>query len=133
MRCPACVSEPLITVEYGEIEVDYCDTCRGVWLDTGEIEAIVGDPEAAGRILSMGAPIESPERRVRCPECGARMLKGRTGTTPPVTYDHCPAGDGVWFDHRELEIVLSHAESLGAGGPIATYLQGLFAPRGMAE
>jgi uncharacterized protein len=41
MKCPVCPSsELLMTVREG-IEIDYCPTCRGVWLDRGELDQII--------------------------------------------------------------------------------------------
>jgi uncharacterized protein len=41
MKCPVCpATELLMTVREG-IEIDYCPTCRGVWLDRGELDQII--------------------------------------------------------------------------------------------
>ena len=40
MKCPNCNETLLITERQG-IEIDYCPTCRGVWLDKGELDKIV--------------------------------------------------------------------------------------------
>jgi uncharacterized protein len=40
MKCPLCNVDLLIT-ERQNIEVDYCPSCRGVWLDRGELDKIV--------------------------------------------------------------------------------------------
>lgn len=39
MRCPKCGSE-LSEISYREQRVDRCETCGGVWLDAGELEAL---------------------------------------------------------------------------------------------
>jgi uncharacterized protein len=40
MNCPKCQIDMLITEKKG-IEIDYCPTCFGVWLDKGELEKII--------------------------------------------------------------------------------------------
>jgi Zn-finger nucleic acid-binding protein len=40
MRCPIDETELRITDRQG-IEIDYCPTCRGVWLDRGELDKIL--------------------------------------------------------------------------------------------
>ena len=40
MNCPIDGSELRITDRQG-IEIDYCPTCRGVWLDRGELDKIL--------------------------------------------------------------------------------------------
>lgn len=39
MRCPKCGME-LIAIDYKSIEVDKCSECEGIWLDSGELEAV---------------------------------------------------------------------------------------------
>ena len=40
MLCPTCKT-PLTMSERQGIEIDYCQTCRGVWLDRGELDKII--------------------------------------------------------------------------------------------
>jgi hypothetical protein len=39
MRCPKCGME-LIEIDYRSIKVDKCSECEGIWLDSGELEAV---------------------------------------------------------------------------------------------
>ena len=40
MNCPNCNQELKIAERKG-IEIDYCPSCRGVWLDRGELDKII--------------------------------------------------------------------------------------------
>jgi hypothetical protein len=40
MRCPKCGGR-LITEEFHHLQVDRCPDCHGVWLDAGEIDAVM--------------------------------------------------------------------------------------------
>ena len=40
MQCPSC-GTPLTMSERHGIEIDYCPSCRGVWLDRGELDKII--------------------------------------------------------------------------------------------
>ena len=40
MSCPND-GTPLVMSERQGIEIDYCPTCRGVWLDRGELDKII--------------------------------------------------------------------------------------------
>ena len=46
MRCPKCGGH-LKTELFSKVELDRCPDCHGVWLDAGEIEAVV-DMESRG-------------------------------------------------------------------------------------
>ncbi len=41
MRCPVCVESQLTMTDRQGIEIDYCPTCRGVWLERGELDKII--------------------------------------------------------------------------------------------
>ncbi|AOJ05444.1 hypothetical protein WS70_27565 [Burkholderia mayonis] len=41
MQCPVCVTLDLSVTERQSIEIDYCPTCRGVWLDRGELDKLI--------------------------------------------------------------------------------------------
>lgn len=48
MHCPNACPTPLVMSERQGVEIDYCPTCRGVWLDRGELDKIIersGAPE----------------------------------------------------------------------------------------
>ena len=40
MKCPRCNGDLMISDGQG-LEIDFCSTCRGVWLDRGELDKIV--------------------------------------------------------------------------------------------
>lgn len=70
MKCPICIAVDLLMSERQGIEIDYCPSCRGVWLDRGELDKFI---ERA----SLQAPVPSSERfgsREREPEPGPRVL-----------------------------------------------------------
>ena len=41
MKCPTCPDVTLTMTERQGIEIDYCPTCRGVWLDRGELDKLI--------------------------------------------------------------------------------------------
>jgi uncharacterized protein len=46
MLCPNCQTQLTMTERQG-IEIDYCPSCRGVWLDRGELDKIIERSNAA--------------------------------------------------------------------------------------
>ena len=51
MACPVD-GTALVMSERQNIEIDYCPSCRGVWLDRGELDKIIerSAPEAGGAV-----------------------------------------------------------------------------------
>ncbi len=45
MQCPTC-NVALVMAERSGVEIDYCPTCRGIWLDRGELDTIIERSEA---------------------------------------------------------------------------------------
>ena len=48
MLCPVCTTG-LALADRGGVEIDYCPTCRGVWLDRGELDKIIERDAAPAR------------------------------------------------------------------------------------
>ena len=41
MDCPVCKNVQLLMSDRQGIEIDYCPNCRGVWLDSGELDKLI--------------------------------------------------------------------------------------------
>jgi uncharacterized protein len=103
--CPEC-SLPLESTNIGDVELDFCSSCQGIWFDHNELKSITpknsqSPPEFSG-LLSR--PLKSVDNRKRnCPSCQSLMsVKQRHG----VELDLCQRCGGIWLDGGELRIVL---------------------------
>ena len=57
MKCPTCPDVTLVMADRAGIEIDYCPTCRGVWLDRGELDKIIErSASAAPSVATVPAP-----------------------------------------------------------------------------
>ena len=54
MKCPVCPESTLLMSERQGVEIDYCPSCRGVWLDRGELD----------KLIALSGPQEPPPRGV---------------------------------------------------------------------
>lgn len=61
MQCPNDQT-PLAMMERQGIEIDYCPTCRGVWLDRGELD----------KLIAGGQPSHQPQEHHREADHGYR-------------------------------------------------------------
>jgi uncharacterized protein len=64
MQCPTD-GATLVMSERSGIEIDYCPTCRGVWLDRGELDKIIDrslTQPAAPAAPAPAAPSYAPPR-----------------------------------------------------------------------
>ncbi|HZR96773.1 MAG TPA: zf-TFIIB domain-containing protein [Gaiellaceae bacterium] len=65
MNCPVDGTTLAMSDRAG-IEIDYCPTCRGVWLDRGELDKIIertSDDERDGALESRGEPLDDERSR----------------------------------------------------------------------
>ena len=111
MDCPVC-KNAMITLELQETEIDLCTDCDGIWLDAGELEILLGEPEKAEQLLnSFKIDHASSEKSRKCPICLKKMKKIIVGSSKPVLLiDKCSKGHGLWFDKGELNDIFGRAE-----------------------
>jgi Zn-finger nucleic acid-binding protein len=62
MLCPADQT-PLTMAERQGIEIDYCPTCRGVWLDRGELDKIIERANAGVGAAQPQAAAQPPQQQ----------------------------------------------------------------------
>ncbi len=121
MKCPRDGS-PLETERYeADIDIDRCGSCKGVWLDDGELNRIQDTVERDHSDLEHPAPsaslagthrTERPDSTplVACLACGTEMVLRPYGFGAQVMIDECPDGCGIWLDGGELETLEKHYE-----------------------
>ena len=102
----------MITLELEDVEIDYCTDCGGIWLDAGELELLLNEPDKVKGLLdSFRIDSDSDEKIRKCPICDKKMQKIVVGSSKPVMLiDKCRRGDGLWFDKGELQDIFDRAE-----------------------
>ncbi len=109
MLCPVC-REPMVIVEFENIELDTCLDCHGLWFDAqelGQLFDLAGVPEQYRDLESQVDRLPQAGPRRQCPRCRRRLEPVRApSTSGDLILDQCPRGDGLWFDKGELESLL---------------------------
>jgi Zn-finger nucleic acid-binding protein len=57
MRCPRCGTARLLEFAYtfvSPVRIDRCEQCHGLWLDAGELNAIVGEKKGLDKAVDAG-------------------------------------------------------------------------------
>jgi len=110
--CPKC-DVPLFILHFDDSELDFCDHCRGLWLDAGELEALLQktgadthDPLLRFQQQAGAKPTSRPHLCPRC-DTALREITIEHPGNQPLTLDKCPRGHGLWFDDHELEQLLA--------------------------
>jgi Zn-finger nucleic acid-binding protein len=112
LRCPRCAEHPAMVARLvGDILMDECQACQGIWLDTAQVERLVEDRRQAtaeavlgasrtGEAAAASAPTNT-RMYIKCPECDGLMNRVNFGRVSGVIVDVCRA-HGTWFDFDEL-------------------------------
>ncbi len=59
MKCPCCPDSVLVMADRQGVEIDYCPSCRGIWLDRGELDKIL-ERAGAGSAARTASPPPAP-------------------------------------------------------------------------
>ena len=103
MQCPKCYHE-LQHQQFGEVEVDQCLTCQGVWLDLGELP-VLRQQKNTNYSQASGETAVYDVLSASCPRCGGDgdMTRVHDLKRPEIVLDSCPVCYGIWLDGGELD------------------------------
>ena len=76
MKCPVCPDSTLAMTNREGIEIDYCPSCRGVWLDRGELDKIIDRSAAESSPAAAPSPARAPEPRYEEPRYAEPRYRG---------------------------------------------------------
>ncbi len=101
LLCPKCKGEylavRLVKGKNGNVKLDVCPVCKGVWFDKDEMEEI-----EKNAVLELKPPRNAAISLRKCPRCRTGMK-----TFPyPQTHaeiDQCPECRGLWLDGGEFK------------------------------
>lgn len=117
----------MVAFELAGVEIDRCTSCRGTWLDGGELQLIAGLAGVSAGALT-AALIEAKTTRQsqrRCPRCVRRLAGMDAGGLKPLEIDRCPGGCGLWFDDGEMEQLIARFDE-GEPGAVARFFADWF-------
>ena len=112
MICPTC-KHTMVAVEYHNVELDYCNNCKGVWFDSGELDLLLKsqsleEPQVFFDDILNSQEAVSSEKERKCPICGREMKKTAIGEQSRILIDVCRDRHGLWFDGGEVAQVMKH-------------------------
>jgi Zn-finger nucleic acid-binding protein len=115
MKCPNCNTD-LVQTKHSGIEVEYCSSCKGMWLTSQELAQLedevfdFGDNEKGSLMLG------STATTYKCPQCG-KPMKSFQYRLYDLEMDFCEDGHGFWLtadeDKRVLELMKKEEKDLG--------------------
>ncbi len=109
MQCPKC-SQSFETVVFGEVEVDRCSGCHGLWFDALEKEDLLR--MKGSESIDLGSDQVGNQyneiREIQCPACEQDMIPMVDKDQFHIKYESCPACFGTFFDAGEFADLKDH-------------------------
>lgn len=100
--CPEC-KNPMIEKRALGITIDECSNCKGIWFDSGELEAYrlaKGEKkEAAETTLSRFEPL-TDYHNLTCPICASNSLQH--GGADDLQINRCSQCSGIYVSEKEV-------------------------------
>ena len=132
LKCTAVLD----TTRLGDVEVDYCRECGGLWLDRGELERIVRTTRNAPDVVKVlrrkliPLPTASPEPSDTpdaCPACSTKTM--REIALGQLRIDFCHRCEGIFLDKGELDAAMLRIKSPGTRMSVLIAVLGQAVPR----
>jgi len=110
MRCTMC-REEMNPLTVGNVQIDECPHCRGIWFDKGELEEAKNevDPDLHFldfKIWSRKALFSVSDMPLTCPRCRNVSLRAINLQEPDIDFTLCPICEGVWLNAGNFKKIL---------------------------
>ena len=105
MNCPRC-SKPMHASRIGNVGIDECRTCRGVWFEQDELRRAKDqtDPDLNWMDFELWKhedQFQITAKPLQCPKCGVGMAAVQYGETG-IAIDYCSKCQGTWLEEGEF-------------------------------
>lgn len=104
MKCPKCSVDLVPTMRH-KIQVNYCPSCKGMWLEHNELEELEDEVFDFGDRWKGTLVFNAVGTNDRCPECTALLQRFRYRFYD-LEMEFCPNQHGYWLDDDEDTRVL---------------------------
>jgi len=104
MYCPKCKTY-MEKVVFGDIEVDRCIECKGIWFDALEnvqLKKMNGSESIDIGKRKLGKQMNEVAN-YKCPKCNQAMVKMVVPGQNHIWYESCSRCYGVYFDAGEFK------------------------------
>ena len=102
MKCPKCLKEEMRKETYENIEIDRCPVCKGMYLDRGELKALLGKGQGnvADNLGFSPTSDAMDAMEATCPRCNQKMIMAKA--PGDVDVNLCKNCGAIFLDQGEL-------------------------------
>ena len=127
MHCPMC-HEAMKAKKIGDVEIDECLQCRGIWFDKGELAEAKDQVDPDLRWLDFGiwqreARFHINDGPLKCPRCRKNAMREINFQGPDVDFKFCPWCEGVWLDAGDFRNILNALSEEAESKSVSDYVK----------
>ncbi len=97
LTCPKC-SRSMSAWQAGDVELDHCTQCKGLWFDANELSRHLFNISGSGLKVAATEPVQT---HLTCPRCGTGQHLDAT-FFHDVAVESCSECGGIFLDLGEL-------------------------------
>lgn len=89
------------------LNIDYCGSCGGIWLDKKELTRLEKTIEPTFFEIRKIPDMKEQMETLKCPSCNNSQVlqKAQHSRDKHVIIDFCPVCEGFWLDTGEIEAI----------------------------
>jgi len=123
LKCPKCLA-PLRTKREEALNVDSCSSCKGIWLEKGELSYLTKTWKDLPFVdTKKGKRVRKTP--LNCPKCKVPLVEFYyDGKNEEIYIEKCNSCSGIWLDFYEFEQIKSKVESTRTPGIVKSLFKG---------
>jgi len=127
MHCPMC-HEAMEPLKIGDVEIDECRQCRGIWFDKGELAEAKDEVDPDLCWLDFGiwkqeARFHIHDGPLKCPRCQKNAMREINYRGPDVDFRFCPSCEGVWLNSGDFKKILDALSEEAESKSVSEYIK----------
>ena len=127
MHCPMC-HEGMKPLKIGEVQIDECLQCRGIWFDKGELAEAKDEVDPDLRWLDFGiwkqeACFQINDEPLKYPRCQEVDMRAINYKEPDIDFTFCPFCEGVWLNADDFKQILDALGKEAATKSVSDYVK----------
>lgn len=127
MQCPEC-RKAMTPKELGEVTLDECPQCKGIWFDKDELAEATGevDPDLRWMDFEMWdkeAIISASAEKLECPRCHEIVMQAIYYRELDIGITFCPSCEGVWLGVGDFKNIINAFEAEARNKSVTAYIK----------
>jgi Zn-finger nucleic acid-binding protein len=115
-------------LKIGDVQVDECPQCRGIWFDKGELTDAKNEVDPDLRWLDLGiwkqqARFQINDQPLKCPRCLKFDMRTINYTEPDIDFTFCAFCEGVWLNTDDFKQILDALGKEAATKSVSEYVK----------